>query len=63
MFYADADVKQIDVPSTSGSFGILAQHVPTLAALKPGVVSVHEHDGTTNQYFGKLLNLNKTYMW
>ena len=56
MFYADADVKQIDVPSTTGSFGILAQHVPLLAALKPGVVSVHEHDGTTNQYFGKFLN-------
>ena len=61
MFYADADVKQIDVPSTTGSFGILAQHVPLLAALQPGLVSVHEHDGTTNQYFGKLF-LDGTFM-
>lgn len=29
-FYDNADVRQIDVPSFSGSFGILAKHVPTL---------------------------------
>ena len=32
--YTDADVKQIDVPSFSGSFGILPNHVPALAVLK-----------------------------
>lgn len=29
-FYDAAVVRQIDVPSFSGSFGILAKHVPTL---------------------------------
>ncbi|XP_072023787.1 ATP synthase subunit delta, mitochondrial-like [Amphiura filiformis] len=51
MFYSEANVKQIDVPSMTGSFGILAQHVPMLAALKPGLLIVHEHDGTSNRYF------------
>ena len=32
--YTDADVRQIDVPSFSGSFGILPNHVPALAVLK-----------------------------
>lgn len=50
-FYSNAKVKQVDVPALSGDFGILAQHVPTLAVLKPGVLSVHEEDSTTNKYF------------
>lgn len=29
-FYADVAIRQIDVPSFSGDFGILANHVPTL---------------------------------
>ncbi|XP_053214748.1 ATP synthase subunit delta, mitochondrial-like [Panonychus citri] len=49
--YKDADVKQIDVPSFSGTFGILPQHVPTLAVLKPGVVTVFENDGNSKKYF------------
>lgn len=36
--------------SLSGDFGILAQHVPTLAALKPGVITVHAEDGQA-KYF------------
>jgi F-type H+-transporting ATPase subunit delta len=45
------NVKQVDVPSLSGSFGILANHVPTLAVLKPGVVNVHEQDGKVRKFF------------
>lgn len=30
VFYDQAEVKQIDVPSFSGDFGILASHVATL---------------------------------
>uniref|UniRef100_A0A1B0B3Y2 Uncharacterized protein n=1 Tax=Glossina palpalis gambiensis TaxID=67801 RepID=A0A1B0B3Y2_9MUSC len=48
---AKADVRQIDVPSFSGSFGILAKHVPILAVLKPGLVQVIENDGKTSKYF------------
>ena len=51
VFYDEVGVKQVDVPSFSGSFGILAQHVPTLAVLKPGVVTVYENDGTSKRIF------------
>ncbi|XP_071498474.1 ATP synthase subunit delta, mitochondrial-like [Diadema antillarum] len=51
MYYANASVKQVDVPSGTGSFGILAQHVPSLAVLKPGVVTVTEDDGSLNKFF------------
>ena len=44
-------VIQVDVPSFSGAFGILPNHVPTLAVLKPGVVTVYEEDGATNKFF------------
>lgn len=30
VFYDSVEVKQVDVPSFSGDFGILASHVPTL---------------------------------
>lgn len=52
VFYnAVKTVKQVDVPSLSGSFGILANHVPTLAVLKPGVVAVTDNDGKVQKYF------------
>lgn len=34
-------VDQVSIPSTSGDFGVLAGHVPTIAQLRPGVLSVH----------------------
>merc|ERR1712126_84812 len=49
--YNAASVKQVDVPSFSGSFGILPAHVPTLAVLKPGVVTVIEADGGSKKFF------------
>ncbi|KAJ8721462.1 hypothetical protein PYW07_002237 [Mythimna separata] len=51
VFYDKVVVKQIDVPSMSGAFGILPKHVPTLAVLRPGVVSVIENDGKLNKIF------------
>lgn len=53
VYYSNADVRQVDVPSYSGNFGILANHVPTLAVIKPGVVTVYEGDGT-KKFFGNL---------
>lgn len=50
-FYDSASVRQVDVPSFSGAFGILPKHVPTLAVLKPGVVTVYENDGTQKRVF------------
>lgn len=51
VFYDNANVRQVDVPSFSGSFGILPKHVPTLAVLRPGVVTVYENDGTQKKVF------------
>merc|ERR1712121_85836 len=51
VYYNQASVKQIDVPSFSGSFGILPEHVPLLAVLKPGVMTVYEDDGNNKKYF------------
>merc|ERR1711992_466318 len=49
--YENASVKQVDVPSFSGSFGILPNHVPALAVLSPGVVTVYEDDGAAKKFF------------
>merc|ERR1712121_27674 len=49
--YDGASVKQVDVPSLSGSFGILPSHVPALAVLKPGVVTVYEDEGDVKKFF------------
>merc|ERR1712150_70619 len=49
--YDSASVKQVDVPSLSGSFGILPNHVPALAVLSPGVVTVYEDDGGAKKFF------------
>merc|ERR1711884_981417 len=49
--YDAASVKQVDVPSFSGSFGILPNHVPALAVLKPGVVTVYEDGGEVKKFF------------
>ncbi|XP_050300896.1 ATP synthase subunit delta, mitochondrial [Anthonomus grandis grandis] len=51
VFYDGKSVRQVDVPSFSGSFGILPKHVPTLAVLKPGVVSVYETEGNVKKIF------------
>ena len=56
-YYHNVDVKQVDVPSGTGTFGILPNHVPTLAVLRPGVVTVFE-DETTRKFFGRNNYLN-----
>ncbi|XP_006903604.1 PREDICTED: ATP synthase subunit delta, mitochondrial-like [Elephantulus edwardii] len=51
VFFHDALVRQVDVSTQTGSFGILPSHVHTLQVLKPGLVVVHAEDGTTSKYF------------
>lgn len=46
-------MQQVNVPSTNGDFGILANHVPTIACLRPGVVTVIE-EGKETRFFGAL---------
>ena len=38
--------------STTGTFGILPHHVPSIAVLQPGLITVYETD-KTQKYFGK----------
>ncbi|XP_019752850.1 ATP synthase F(1) complex subunit delta, mitochondrial [Hippocampus comes] len=51
VFFKEASVKQVDVPTLTGAFGILPAHVPTLQVLRPGVVTVFNDDGSAAKYF------------
>jgi F-type H+-transporting ATPase subunit delta len=51
VFYNEANVNQVDVPTMTGEIGILPEHVPALAVLKPGVVTVFEGDGKSKKFF------------
>ncbi|MCJ8737732.1 hypothetical protein PDJAM_G00027430 [Pangasius djambal] len=51
VFFKGASVKQVDVPTMTGAFGILPAHVPTLQVLRPGVVTVFSEDGSAAKYF------------
>ncbi|XP_035276815.1 ATP synthase subunit delta, mitochondrial-like [Anguilla rostrata] len=51
VFFNGASVKQVDVPTLTGAFGILPAHVPTLQVLRPGVVTVFGDDGTATKFF------------
>lgn len=57
VFFQEASVKQVDVPTLTGTFGILAAHVPTLQVLRPGVVTVFSDDGSSVKYFGETLKI------
>ncbi|KAF6778154.1 hypothetical protein AHF37_02071 [Paragonimus kellicotti] len=51
VFYNKKVVRQVDVPTLTGRFGVLAEHVPTIGCLAPGLVSVTESDGSSKSYF------------
>lgn len=55
VFFKETSVKQVDVPTLTGAFGILPAHVPTLQVLRPGVVTVFNDDGSSVKYFGEIL--------
>ena len=38
-------VEQVDVPGLEGDFGVLEDHAPLVATLRPGVLTVHLTDG------------------
>jgi len=44
-------VDMVLVPATAGDFGVLPGHVPTVAQLKPGVMSIHKDDKDIAKYF------------
>ncbi|XP_038647166.1 ATP synthase subunit delta, mitochondrial-like [Scyliorhinus canicula] len=51
VYYTEGNVKHVDVPSTTGNFGILPAHVPTLQVLKPGIVTVFHEESAQSKYF------------
>ncbi len=51
-------MKQVDVSATTGSFGILPDHVPAVSVLKPGLVTIYEEDNKTVKYFGETVTIS-----
>ncbi|KAG5440535.1 hypothetical protein PCK2_000360 [Pneumocystis canis] len=51
VLYNCQKVVQVDIPATSGNMGILAQHVPTVEQLQPGIVDVIEENGISKKFF------------
>ena len=39
------DVEQVDVPGIEGDFGVLADHAPMVALLRPGVLTIYAAGG------------------
>ncbi|KAI8073244.1 F1 complex, delta/epsilon subunit of ATPase [Gongronella butleri] len=49
--YTGKDVNQVNLAATSGDMGILANHVPTIEQLNPGIVEVIESAEVTKKFF------------
>jgi len=50
--YRATDVVQVNIPAESGDMGILANHVPSVEQLKPGIVEIIEESaGQSKQFF------------
>ena len=39
------EVQQVDVPGAEGDFGVLENHAPVVATLRPGILTVHTAGG------------------
>ena len=39
------EVEQVDVPGAEGDFGVLPEHAPIVATLRPGILTVHGAGG------------------
>ncbi|CAF9903854.1 MAG: hypothetical protein GOMPHAMPRED_000581 [Gomphillus americanus] len=49
--YKSTDVVQVNLPAESGEMGVLANHIPSIEQLKPGLVEVVEESGGSKQFF------------
>ncbi|ESR26379.1 F0F1 ATP synthase subunit epsilon [Lutibaculum baratangense] len=45
------EVEQVDVPGTEGDFGVLANHMPLVSTLRPGVLVVRENGQAKHEIF------------
>lgn len=51
LFYSKAAVERVTVPGLEGDFGVLESHVPSVAELRPGVVTIDKAGGVSERYF------------
>ncbi|KWU44415.1 epsilon subunit of F1F0-ATP synthase N-terminal domain-containing protein [Rhodotorula sp. JG-1b] len=51
IIYSSQDVVQVNLAAESGDLGVLANHVPSVEALKPGVLEVLEGAGESKKWF------------
>ena len=51
---------QVNIAGESGEMGILAQHVPSIEQLKPGLVEIIEESGGNKQFFRTLQDLGRS---
>ncbi|KAF2867108.1 ATP synthase delta chain mitochondrial precursor [Massariosphaeria phaeospora] len=49
--YKSQDVVQVNLPAETGEMGVLANHVPSIEQLKPGLVEIMEESGGSKQFF------------
>lgn len=49
--YQSQDVVQVNIPAETGEMGILANHVPSIEQLKPGVIEVIEESSAASKQF------------
>lgn len=46
-----AKVSMVEVPGELGDFGVLVGHAPFISIIRPGVVTVHQVDGSQERLF------------
>ncbi|RPA78693.1 ATP synthase delta chain [Ascobolus immersus RN42] len=49
--YKTSDVVQVNIPAESGDMGVLANHVPSIEQLRPGIIDIIEEAGGSKQFF------------
>ncbi|ODV66392.1 ATP synthase delta subunit [Hyphopichia burtonii NRRL Y-1933] len=49
--YSESEVEQVNLPSINGDLGILANHIPIVEQLRPGLLEIISKGGETDQYF------------
>ncbi len=47
----DKDVFQVNIPAATGDMGILANHVPVIEQLRPGIVEVFDTPSHSDKFF------------
>ncbi|KAF9793415.1 epsilon subunit of F1F0-ATP synthase N-terminal domain-containing protein [Thelephora terrestris] len=49
--FTSADVTQVNIAAATGDMGILANHVPSIEPLRPGIVEVIESGNASKKWF------------